>query len=273
MPGARAGTSRLPYEDKTAPGWPTLGASDAINFTDASPVSLAAGTTLYRVYGGTAPLNGAYWSPEPPGADDTEARWRGATAVELSWNDAVKVSKATIQGSPVLAWTGGIALQPAQDTRCDYLPGYLLPGGDQQYWVGRGGIPGAVGIAETPWSSTTHRCPPPPPRPGPSGQGAAHAAHGLKLTNVSRLVSSAASRNPDMAHLPHVAGQLERMSAAFHAHTSQLDHPGHVVRSALAVQAHMGLRRHIELDPSMDGYEEIDRALEDLVASAVALAP
>lgn len=272
MPGATRGTTRLPFEHMKHPGWPTLRKSDAINFTNASPVSLGTGTTLYRVYGGPAPLTGSYWSPGPPALGESEARWRGNTAVELSWNDATHVGKVTIEGSPVLAWEGGIAPQPAQDMQCQYLAGYLLPGGGQQYWVPLGDLPRATGIGPTPWSPTAHRCPPSSAAAGPLAGGAAHAAHSSQLARRAQLLREAVSANPGLSYVSALADRLERESMVFMLYLSEFDRPARVAQVGLAIRSHAALRRHIELDPEMAGFREVDGALEDLIASAVALA-
>ena len=131
MPGAVTGVTRLPFDDIVQSG-KTLSASDAINFTNVTLASIPSGTTLYRVYGGPAGMNGSYWSLAAPTPGETEADWRGQTAVELSWNSGISVAKL-VTINEMSAWVGGVAPQPAEDTNCNYLPGYLLPGGGQQY--------------------------------------------------------------------------------------------------------------------------------------------
>ncbi|WP_136441008.1 hypothetical protein [Pacificoceanicola onchidii] len=98
-----------------AQGYFDLRGSDAANFTAASAKTLPAGTTLYRVYGGSAGQLGGYWSPEPPAPGSTEGDWRSESAVEPIWNDGTKMVKVTVkQGLTVPCWTGGIESQPAK---------------------------------------------------------------------------------------------------------------------------------------------------------------
>jgi len=174
MPGAVAGITRLPFETKKHAGWNDLSAGDAINFINASPVTLATGTTIYRVYGGPAGMGGSYWSPIKPPITQTEADWRGSNAVELSWNSGTDVCEVKL-AFDLKVWGGGIAPQPAQDTACQYLPGYLLPGGAQQYKVFDRLTP--VPAGKTPWPAGA-TCPVVPPAPVvPVSNAAAHVAH------------------------------------------------------------------------------------------------
>jgi hypothetical protein len=85
----------------------------------------ANGGTMSRVIGSASSDNGSFWSPgEPP---QTEAEWRGGSAVKNDWNGNGAYVQSPTAG--LKGWTGPAAPQLSRDGA------NVLPGGSQQIWL------------------------------------------------------------------------------------------------------------------------------------------
>ena len=74
---------------------------------------------------------------------------------------------------------------------------------------------------------------------------------------------------------PHLALQGERLRRAGHEYASllgRLDEPTAVARLQHHALAHVGLRRHVMVDPDWPNASDLDAALERVVATAAMLA-
>jgi hypothetical protein len=149
------------------PDWGVLDASDAASFVSATPVTLAAGTILVRVFSYPTTVDpfpsyevGSWWCPGsvPP----TEAQWRGELAVEVSWNGGqYAVTWTTPQ--QIYAWQGPAANQPGEYVNGDPAPDYYLPGGGTQIYI----APTLMSIGNwqaggSPWNSNLDESAAPP---------------------------------------------------------------------------------------------------------------
>ncbi len=146
---------------KAYPDW-SLPSDQAVNFIAGSiaRTEIPAGAKLYRVYGGPARINGAYWSPDKPD-EKTEGDWRSQNAVEPWWNAGTDVAVLTVKdGTSIHVWSGGITSQPALYANGDRIPDYFLVGGGRQCFV-QSWLPeirDAIEIApdgRTPWKPST----------------------------------------------------------------------------------------------------------------------
>jgi uncharacterized Zn-binding protein involved in type VI secretion len=128
----------------SAPGYPDLPANAAQTF-GADPVPWdgddpANGGSMSRVIGSADSDNGSFWSPgDPP---QTEADWRGGSAVKNDWNG----NGATVQSptAGLKGWTGPAAPQPSSDGT------NVLPGGNQQIWLPPGSASPSAPVP-SPW--------------------------------------------------------------------------------------------------------------------------
>ena len=152
-PGAVPATPELQAQMKaastrgamSAPGYPDLPANEAQNFGDGvRPWNGDEQTgTISRVVGAESDPNGSYWQA---GAPDTEADWRGSSAVKNDWNGDGGYVESNPQG--LKGWIGPAAPQMSSDNV------NVLPGGGEQIWIPKGSAtPGDV--KPTPWSGTS----------------------------------------------------------------------------------------------------------------------
>jgi hypothetical protein len=139
QPGAVPGqfvSNGLQEPPDPPPGWPPLPTSQAVNFTSATPIYLDTSTVLYRVFGGATAEAGRYWSPI---AFQSADAFYGGDAVELSWDSGLYLATMVLgpdtAGETLPVWYGPCATQPADDMDGNILPGYYLPGGQEQYWI------------------------------------------------------------------------------------------------------------------------------------------
>ena len=99
------------------------------NFTNgtARPLKLEPGTTIYRVYGNKAAIDGPYWTLERP---TDKASWREDYAVLDEWgNDGSKIVKYTVkEGDNIGGWVGEAASQTS-------MTGEVLDGGKRQVFI------------------------------------------------------------------------------------------------------------------------------------------
>ena len=149
-PGAVPGTDAGPRLDRVAleaPGWPTLPASDAPNFTDARNITLAPGTKIYRIIDDGSNPAGSYWAFSVPAS---EAEWRAGNAVLDNWNNDGKYVEYEVPPGPGLnVWAGGTSGQGLSE---DGDPGHVLPGGEQQIWMPSGAVTPSD-PQPTPWAA------------------------------------------------------------------------------------------------------------------------
>ena len=139
------------------PDWGALDAGVPPSFVSVEPVTLQAGTPLYRVFSAPSDADpypswevGSWWSPNAPPA--SEADWRSGYAVEESWNGGQYYVQWTLP-AVVYAWSGPASLQYGEYTNGEKAPGYYLPGGLTQIYIApdRMGI-GAWASTNSPWS-------------------------------------------------------------------------------------------------------------------------
>lgn len=167
QPGAVAGEfvyNGLPPEAVSAPGWPDLPASQAVNFVTATPVRLS-DEVIYTVWGGATVEVGQYWSPI---TFETADDFYGRDAVKLSWDTGQYLAQLQLpsvllagdgEGLPV--WTGACSRQTAEDTDGNPLSGWYLPGGGPQFYIDHSLF--RVGSGPTAWNAPA----PAPPAPTP----------------------------------------------------------------------------------------------------------
>lgn len=145
MPDELSGMEGLPenHDALVQEGWPDLNAPDRFgkgkedfaNFTDAKPVEIKEGETIYRLVDELNFDGGGYWARELP-ANKTE--WRKGYAVKDSWNDNGYYIEHTVQkGETIKAWEGKAA---GQEYREHQGKNFYLSGGDSQLFVTPGEI-------------------------------------------------------------------------------------------------------------------------------------
>lgn len=145
MPDELKGMRKLPenHDALVQEGWPDLNAPDRFgegkqdyaNFTDAKPVEIKEGETIYRLVDELNFDGGGYWARELP---PNKTQWRKGYAVKDSWNDNGYYIEHTVQkGESIKAWEGGAAGQ-----RYEKHEGkdFYLSGGDSQLFVTPGEI-------------------------------------------------------------------------------------------------------------------------------------
>ncbi|KZZ10721.1 hypothetical protein A3746_14615 [Oleibacter sp. HI0075] len=145
MPDELSGLEDLPenHDALVEEGWPDLNkeyrpgkfTADYANFTDASPVVIKEGETIYRIVDELNFDGGGYWARELP---PNKTQWRKGYAVKDSWNDNGYYIEHTVQkGESIKAWEGGAAGQ-----RYEKHEGkdFYLSGGDSQLFVTPGEI-------------------------------------------------------------------------------------------------------------------------------------
>lgn len=139
MPKEVKGLRKLPdnHDALVKDGWPNLNktyddgtsAQNYANFTDATPVELKAGETIYRVVDELNFDGCGYWARELP---TNKTQWRKDNAVKDSWNDNGYYVEYTVkEGETIKAWEGGAAGQRYE--KHDGKDFYLSGGGDQLY--------------------------------------------------------------------------------------------------------------------------------------------
>ncbi|MDQ4096273.1 MAG: hypothetical protein M3144_00160, partial [Actinomycetota bacterium] len=258
QPGAVPGQfvfNGLPPIPVSAPGWPTLPASQAVNFTPpATPIRLTSGV-IYTVWGGATVEVGEYWSPI---TFETADEFYGQDAVKLSWDTGQNLARLDVDSALVLpqseglpVWSGGCSRQTAEDREGNELPGYYLPGGGPQYYIDSSLL--AITSGPTAWE---------PPAPGPappeSADGAAEPTAEdrpsrlleavLQLTGlVGTMADEAEERARRSDHLRRQASRLERSGRALQTEIAQLSGGGtstprlHVLAASL-----IGIGRHVQ---------------------------
>ncbi|HEX2047334.1 MAG TPA: hypothetical protein VHF27_06185 [Acidimicrobiales bacterium] len=299
QPGAVAGVQPInglpPDSIDGPPGWPTLQAKDAVNFTNAEAVLLDSGS-IVRVWGGSASEFGQYWNP-PPGFSQ-EDDFYGQDAVELSWNSGLfQVDLAvggplldvveTEQGTGLPVWYGGVATQPAEDTDGDDLPGFYLPGGAEQYFVDYSLFNFTNG--STPWNH---------PRkgdevgsdqsvPGPASGDAPVTGEGAEYRELAALVARLAAalhgiageadrRGVRSEPVHRQAERLERVATRLDSHSRDLPDPEAESQLKALASGLIGISRHVDVHFPWSGHAADATALVDAIvrrAHAIATRP
>lgn len=266
------------HRDVTAAGWPDLDAKNAVNFTlGAAPYVLPKGQSLYRVYGGTASMKGAYWSPAPPAAGSTEGDWRGSNAIEYSWNAGENVASYTAQDD-IHLWKGGVESQPAQDMDGAILPDYWLVGGATQFffpfWLIKGFTPVAYG--PTPWHTATPSAAPRAPAqlvaaPGDFDPADKQAAQAFRVGVLADALRSSAEilRQSAAADAASLDGAVSNLMASANSILNNIGSDPGIVGTE--VRSQVGLARFVTIDDQMPGNETASRLLGEVIQGAAEL--
>ena len=115
----------------------SLPAAEAPNFVDAAAITLAAGTKIYRVIGGSGSFpTGGYWTETKP---TNYAEIIGGTAVQPEWNAFSEIIEFTVPASGMKVWKGKAAAQQIASVPnkfvTSYSTKYNLSGGGNQLFV------------------------------------------------------------------------------------------------------------------------------------------
>lgn len=270
----------MTHRDVEQDGWPKLDKDNAPNFVaNASPVMFEKGQTLFRVYGGSAKMNGAYWSPEPPAPKETEAQWRSENAIEYSWNAGQFVASYTAT-KDIPLWTGSVEAQPAQSLDNQILPDYWLVGGGPQfffpYWLIDGFA--AVAVGDTPWAGKADTGP-----VAPEGLAArvqdvdpadANAAQAFRVSALADAIRASADAlrvvGTDTAdEMAALEGAVANLMSSANAILRNLDSDPQLVGAAIRSQ--VGLARHIRLEAETPGHDEVHRRLGEVIHGAAVI--
>lgn len=261
-------------------GWPSLPASQAVNFTSATPITLGPSTVLYRVYGGATAEAGRYWSPV---VFSTADAFYGGDAVELSWDSGLYLATMALglsmAGESLPVWYGPCATQPADDTEGNILPGYHLPGGQEQYW-----IPDLASVATSPtaWNqgdSPTHPelfRPAPVPAEATTAPGAAPYLEIADLLDQLVVLLGHADAEAKAPHLsvPHLEAQaavLNRRRMALLESIRGLPEEQARTDARTVLAALLGIGRYVEPPgPWSRHSRDIQAVVDSLVARVFA---
>ena len=150
-PGAVPNTPELQAEmdgaasaqARSAPGYPDLPAEKAATFgDDVRPWNGDGDGSVRRVIGRDEDANGGYWQTDVP---QTEAEWRGGSAVLNDWNGDGGYVESPSDG--LRGWIGSARPQMSSDGV------NVLPGQGEQIWIPPGSAkPGPT--MPTPWSGS-----------------------------------------------------------------------------------------------------------------------
>ena len=144
MPTELEGMYRLPpnHDEYVRKGWPSLertnGQGEVVteyqNFLNAEPVSIPAGTKIYRVVDEVAENDGGWWAFELP---KNKTEWRRDYAVKDGWNDDGYYAEYVVPEGGLKAWSGKAA---GQEYREYDGSEFYLPGGKEQIYIEAGSI-------------------------------------------------------------------------------------------------------------------------------------
>lgn len=102
----------------------SLPASEAPNFVSAVDVTLAAGTKIYRVIGGSGSFStGGYWTATAPA---NYAEIIGGTAVQPEWNAFSEIVEFTVPAGGMKVWKGKAAAQNIASVPNKFIDVYKL---------------------------------------------------------------------------------------------------------------------------------------------------
>jgi hypothetical protein len=193
--------------------WGTLGEDVPPSFVSVTPIVLAAGSSLYRVFSYPTAADpypswevGSWWSPVAIPPD--EATWRGEFAVEESWNGG-QYDTQWILPAETYVWSGPTSLQPGEYTNGEPADEYYLPGGATQIYVAPNLMNiGTWNASQSPW--TIDSLPPPAsmaPAPSQTESGLAERLGELSDCFAS-MAKEARQKGVTDVHLLFMAGRV-----------------------------------------------------------------